>query len=171
MTLQVIDVPVKKRGVQKVSKVSETLNKLHVLQEELNKYLVTNVTDRPLVQSPQAVYDLMSPFLSYIPHEEMWIMMLDTRMRVIGITKLYQGTLDSSPVRVGELFRQAIAQNANNIILLHNHPSGDTTPSPEDINVTRECVAAGKILDIPVSDHLIIGENKFTSLKEKGLGF
>jgi len=69
------------------------------------------------------------------------------------------------------LFRQAIAQNANNIILLHNHPSGDTTPSPEDINVTRECVAAGKILDIPVSDHLIIGENKFTSLKEKGLGF
>jgi DNA repair protein RadC len=74
-------------------------------------------------------------------------------------------------VRVGELFKEAIRINASALIVTHNHPSGDPTPSPDDVAVTRAIVQAGKLLDIDVLDHLVIGAGKFISLKEKGLGF
>jgi DNA repair protein RadC len=74
-------------------------------------------------------------------------------------------------VRVGEVFKQAIRRNAACILVLHNHPSGDPTPSPEDVNLTRAIVSAGKLLDIDVLDHLVVGGGKFVSLKERGLGF
>ncbi len=72
---------------------------------------------------------------------------------------------------VGELFREAVKHNAVSLILVHNHPSGDPTPSPEDVAVTREVVQAGKLLDIDVLDHLVIGRQRYVSLKERGLGF
>jgi DNA repair protein RadC len=74
-------------------------------------------------------------------------------------------------VRVGELFRAAIQRNAASIIVVHNHPSGDPTPSPEDIALTKSIVQAGKLLDIDLIDHLVIGQNKYVSMKERGLGF
>jgi DNA repair protein RadC len=74
-------------------------------------------------------------------------------------------------IRVGELFREAVKQNAASIIVAHNHPSGDPSPSPDDVAVTRMMVEAGKLLDIAVHDHIIIGYNRFVSLKERGLGF
>jgi DNA repair protein RadC len=74
-------------------------------------------------------------------------------------------------VRVGEVFREAIRQNSAAIIVAHNHPSGDPSPSPEDVNVTREIIRAGQLLDIEVLDHLIIGQQRFVSLKERGLAF
>jgi DNA repair protein RadC len=79
--------------------------------------------------------------------------------------------LNSSQVRVGELFKSAVRRNAASIIVAHNHPSGDPTPSPDDIAVTRAIVEAGKLLDIDVLDHLVIGSGKYVSLKERGLGF
>jgi len=101
----------------------------------------------------------------------MWIVELDTRNRVKSLVRLYVGSVNSSQVRVGEVFRQAIVENAPAIILAHNHPSNDPTPSPDDVGLTRSIVQAGKLLDIDVLDHLIVCQDRFVSLKERGLGF
>jgi DNA repair protein RadC len=85
--------------------------------------------------------------------------------------KLYQGSVSSSQVRVGEVFRQAIIEQASSIIIAHNHPSGDPTPSPDDVAVTRAIVQAGKLLDIDVLDHVVVCSTRHVSLKERGLGF
>jgi len=103
--------------------------------------------------------------------EELWVVILDTRNRVVKIEPVYKGSVNSSQVRVGELFKEAIRRNAVSLIVAHNHPSGDPTPSPEDIALTRAVVQAGKLLDIDVLDHLVIGNQRFVSLKERGLGF
>lgn len=84
---------------------------------------------------------------------------------------VYKGSLNTAVVRIGEVFKDAIRQNAAAMIVAHNHPSGDPAPSPEDIRVTREIVQAGKLLSIDVLDHMVIGRNQFTSLREKRLGF
>jgi DNA repair protein RadC len=109
--------------------------------------------------------------MSALPQEHLRVVVLDTRNRLISIEKIYVGSLNSSMVRVGELFRPAIQRNAASIIVVHNHPSGDPTPSPEDVTLTKAIVQAGKLLDIEVLDHLIIGQGRFVSLKERGLGF
>ncbi|MCP4994315.1 MAG: hypothetical protein GY934_11105, partial [Gammaproteobacteria bacterium] len=84
---------------------------------------------------------------------------------------IYIGSLNTSVVRVGELFKAAITHNAAALIALHNHPSGGPSPSPEDVPVTRQIVQAGKLLDIETLDHIVIGRLKWVSLKEKGMGF
>ena len=102
----------------------------------------------------------------------MWVMLLDTRNRVMGIRAIYKGNLNTSIVRVGELFRPAIEAPAAAIIVAHNHPSADPSPSPEDVHVTRQIAEAGKLLDIDVLDHLIVaGAGQYVSLKERGFGF
>jgi DNA repair protein RadC len=98
-------------------------------------------------------------------------MLLDTRNRLLEIVDVYHGSVNSSQVRVGELFKQAVQRMASAIIVAHNHPSSDPTPSPDDVAVTRAIVQAGKLLEIDVLDHLIIGGSRFVSLKERGLGF
>jgi DNA repair protein RadC len=103
--------------------------------------------------------------------EQLKVIVLDTRNRKIYIDPLYKGSLNTSHVRIGELFKAAIQRNGASIILVHNHPSGDPTPSPEDVALTRGAVQAGKLLDIEVLDHLVIGSQGYVSLKEKGLGF
>jgi len=87
------------------------------------------------------------------------------------ITEVYQGSLNTSLIRIGEVFRDAVRENAASVIVVHNHPSGDPTPSPEDVAVTRAMIDAGRLLDIEVLDHLVIGTGRFVSLKSKGLGF
>ncbi|MEJ5224816.1 MAG: JAB domain-containing protein, partial [Anaerolineales bacterium] len=85
---------------------------------------------------------------------------------------LYRGSVSSAQVRVGEIFKAAIRKNASAVIVVHNHPSGDPTPSPDDVALTRAMVQAGKLLDVEVLDHLVIGSGqRFVSLKERGLGF
>ena len=98
-------------------------------------------------------------------------MVLDTRNRVLRKHTLYKGALNASYIRVCEVFREPIRRSAAAIIVAHNHPSGDPTPSPEDVSVTRQLVASGKMLDIDVLDHLVIGQQRFVSLRERGLGF
>jgi DNA repair protein RadC len=90
---------------------------------------------------------------------------------VLAASTIYQGSVNSTSFRVGELFREAVRHNASSMILVHNHPSGDPTPSPEDVQVTRILVEAGKMMDIEVLDHLVIGHGKYVSLKERRLGF
>ena len=96
---------------------------------------------------------------------------LDTRNRLLDSETVYVGSLNASHIRVSEVFREAVKRNCASIIVVHNHPSGDPTPSPEDVEVTRQLVAAGNLLDIEVLDHLIIGQQRFVSLRERGLGF
>ena len=109
--------------------------------------------------------------MSVLEQEHMRVLLLDTRNRVLAVPTVYQGSLNTSVVRVSEIFRDAIRQNAAAIIVVHNHPSGDPTPSSEDVAVTRSIIIAGKLLDIEVLDHLVIGNQRFVSLKERGLAF
>ena len=102
----------------------------------------------------------------------MWVILLDTRNRVIGRPRpIYRGSLNSTSVRIGELFREAVRENAASIVVAHNHPSAETTPSPEDVRVTRDIAAAGTLLDVELLDHLIVGRHGYASLKQLGLGF
>jgi len=94
-----------------------------------------------------------------------------TKNMVIGSSIIYKGSVNTTAIRVGEVFKEALRQNCLSIIVVHNHPSGDHTPSPEDISVTREIVQAGRLLDVEVLDHLVIGHHRYVSLKERGLGF
>ena len=109
--------------------------------------------------------------MSLLQQEYLKVILLDRRNRVMDIIEVYHGSVSSSQVRIAEVFKPAIQRMASAIIVLHNHPSGDSTASPDDVAVTRAIVQAGKLLDIDTLDHLIIAGNKFSSLKEKGLGF
>ncbi len=124
-----------------------------------------------IIHSPSDAADLVMYDMVGLVQENLWVILTDTRNRVISIEKLYQGSLNASTVRVAELFRAAIIRNAASILVVHNHPSGDPTPSPEDIALTRAVVQAGRLLDIQVLDHLVIGRKRYVSLKERGLGF
>ena len=127
--------------------------------------------EKAAIHSPADAAALVEYEMSSFPQEHLWVIILDTRNRLIHIERLYQGSLNSSTVRVGEVFRGAIQKNGASVIVVHNHPSGDPAPSPEDINLTRSLVQAGKLMDIEVLDHLVIGRGKYVSLKERGLGF
>jgi len=139
---------------------------------ELGKrLLVASPLDRPQVRSPAEAAELLMAEMSLLEQEQLRTILLDTRNTVLGIPVIYQGSLNSAAVRIGELFRHAIKANAAAMIVAHNHPSGDPAPSPEDVRVTRTIVEAGKLLDIDVLDHVVIGQQRFVSMKERGLGF
>ena len=135
------------------------------------RLLVASPQERPQVRSPADAANLLMLEMSLLAQEQMRVILLDSKNRVLAIPTIYQGSLNTSLVRVGELFREAIRQNCAAIIVVHNHPSGDPTPSPEDVLVTKQIVEAGKLLDIEVLDHLVIGRQRYVSLKERGLGF
>lgn len=127
--------------------------------------------ERPRVTSPADGANLLIGRMSHLQQEELWVILLDTRNRVLGTPSIYRGSLNTSVVRIGEVFRPAVEAPAAAVIVAHNHPSGDPSPSPEDISVTKQLVQAGNLLGIEMLDHLIIAAHGFTSLKEKGLGF
>lgn len=127
--------------------------------------------EHPTVHSPGDAAALVQYEMSALDQEELRVMLLDTRNRVQDIISVYRGSLNTSQARVGEVFKAAVRRNAANVIIVHNHPSGDPTPSPDDVAITRAFVQAGKLLDIQVLDHLVIGIGRFVSLKERGLGF
>ena len=127
--------------------------------------------ERLRVTSPADGANLLLGRMAHLQQEELWVILLDTRNRVLDIATIYRGSLNTSVVRIGEVFRPAVEAPAAAVIVAHNHPSGDPSPSPEDVNVTRQIVQAGKLLDIELLDHLIIGNGIFVSLKERGLGF
>lgn len=109
--------------------------------------------------------------MSHFDQEHFRTILLDTKNHVQQIVTVYIGTLDTANIRVCEVFKAAVQRNSAAIILAHNHPSGAPEPSPEDVLVTRQIIEAGKLLDISVLDHLVIGQGRFVSLKERGLGF
>ncbi len=161
----------RKVKVQKI-KVNDMFAQVRQLHEQINTYLhKCPASERPTINSPADAADLLKPFVSNLEHEELWILLLNRRNSVIQLVRLYQGSVNSSQIRVGEVFRQAIIEQASAIVICHNHPSNDPTPSPDDVAVTRAIVQAGKLLDVDVLDHLIVCNDRFVSLKERGLGF
>lgn len=151
-------------GVAKAAQIKAAL--------ELGKrLLVTAPQERPQVKSPADAANLVMVEMGLLEQEHLRVLLLDTRNRVLKVHPVYKGSLNTSAVRVGEIFREAIRSNAAALIVVHNHPSGDPTPSPEDVSITRNIVEAGRLLNVDVLDHLIIGQQRFVSLKERGLGF
>jgi len=139
---------------------------------ELGRRLVLESPDeRPSINSPAEAAELVQYEMSALEQEELRVLLLDTRNRVQHVETVYRGSVNSSQVRVAEIFKTAIRRNAPNIIVIHNHPSGDPTPSPDDIAITRSIIQAGELLDVKLLDHIIVGSGRFVSLKERGLGF
>jgi DNA repair protein RadC len=140
---------------------------------ELGRRIAISTSEtRPTVKSPADAANLLMYAMAALEQEYLFVILLDTRNRLIGQPlEVYHGSLNTSLIRVSEVFREAIKVNAAALIVAHNHPSGDPAPSPEDVAVTRALVEAGKLLDIDVLDHLVIGHHRFVSLKERGLGF
>ena len=124
---------------------------------------------RLTIKTPDDVAALLLPRFRYESREHFLAVLLSTKNHVLKTAVISIGSLNASIVHPRELFREAINCRAAAVILAHNHPSGDPTPSPEDVALTRKLVEAGSLLDIPVLDHLILGDGKFISLKEKGI--
>ncbi len=135
------------------------------------RLLVAAPHERPTVKSPADAANLLMLEMGTLEQEHLRAVILNTRNQVLKVHSVYVGSLNTAVVRVGELFREAIRLNAAALIIAHNHPSGDPTPSTEDVYVTRQIVEAGKLLSIDVLDHLVIGQARWVSLKERGLGF
>jgi DNA repair protein RadC len=127
--------------------------------------------ERPTINSPADGAALVLHEMSLLQQEHLKVILLDRRNHVLEVVEVYHGSVNSSQVRIAEIFKPAIQRMSPALICCHNHPSGDCTPSPDDVAVTRAMVQAGKLLDIDVLDHLVIGNNRFVSLKERGLGF
>ncbi|MGQ9683701.1 MAG: RadC family protein [Anaerolineae bacterium] len=135
------------------------------------RMLIASPDDRPQVHSPTDAANLVLLEMAFLAQEHLRVILLDTKNAVIAMPTVYVGNVNKALVRTAEVFREAIRQNAPQLIVLHNHPSGDPTPSPEDVHLTEHLVAAGKTLDIDVLDHLVIGNQRYVSLKERRLGF
>jgi DNA repair protein RadC len=111
----------------------------------------------------------MRPRIGGLDHEELWVLLLNTRSVVVGEIQLYVGTVSSCSIRVGEVFRAAVRRNSPAIAVAHNHPSGDPTPLPEDRAITQAMVSAGRLLDITLVDHVVIGRDTHASLRASGM--
>jgi len=148
-------------GLAKAAKIKAAI--------ELGQRICKAGTDNKVrINSPEDVVNLLAPEMRYLSKEHFKAVLLNTKNYVISVETVSVGSLDSSLVHPRELFKEAIKRSSAGIILVHNHPSGDPTPSTEDIKVTQKMCNAGKILGIEVLDHVIIGDNRYSSLREKG---
>ncbi len=126
----------------------------------------------PVINSPSSAYMVLRPVLEGLDHERLVVMVLTTRNQVMETPVVYVGSANSATVRIAEVLRPCIRLNAPNMVLAHNHPTGDPTPSPEDVNLTRCLNEAARKMDIELLDHVIVGSpGRYMSLKERGLGF
>ena len=139
---------------------------------ELGRRLVSlQPEDRAVIRCPEDVANLLAAEMSLLDQEHLRVLLLDTKNNVIGVNEIYIGNVNSSVVRAAEVFRPAIRDNSVAIIVVHNHPSGDPTPSPEDVAITEQLRDSGDLLGVEVLDHVILGAHRHVSLKEQGLGF
>ncbi len=133
------------------------------------------VTDWPAgrwtIRGPRDLAARLTVELGHLPREELRVVLLDTRNGVLAMPTIYRGNVSAALVRTAELFRDAVRLHASRLILAHNHPSGDPTPSPDDLHMTAEAVAAGRLLDIAVLDHLVVGHGAWVSLRDRGVAF
>lgn len=152
---------------------SKKLTKLQMVKFKALAELVRQVGQKQskqikIIHGPEDVFNYFKPLLQYETREHFVVMFLNTKNHVIGHQIISIGSLSASVVHPREVFEAACKAHAATIIVSHNHPSGDPSPSREDIAVTDRLVKAGKVMDIPVLDHIIIGNAKYCSLKERG---
>ena len=165
--------PADTAGLRHKHHLSENQAGLLAAATELGRRLHRQDESQPQsISCPADAAHILRPHLQDRLQEHLVVLVLNTRNQVIGQQTVYIGTVNSSAVRPAEVLRPAVVANAPAIIVGHNHPSGDSTPSPEDVKVTRDIRAAGDLLSIELLDHIVIGAGQtFTSLKEKGMGF
>ena len=155
------------RGIEGIGKAKSC--QIQALME-IGRRMATTVPEaRPMIRCPQDVADLVMEEMRYLDREHFRLISLNTKNQVLGIIPVSIGSLNASPVHPREVFKEAIKRSSAAIILIHNHPSGDPTPSREDLEVTKRLAEGGKLLGIEVFDHVIIGDKKYVSLKEKGI--
>ena len=139
---------------------------------ELGKRLVAaQPQERPIVHGPEDVANLLQGEMGLLDQEQLRVVLLNTRNHVLGMPEVYRGSVHTAVVRIGELFREALRQNAPSLILVHNHPSGDPAPSSEDIAMTKQAIEAGALLDVDVLDHIVLAHGRFESMKRLKAGF
>jgi DNA repair protein RadC len=126
---------------------------------------------KPTINSPEEAAQLVRYEMQALDQEQLRVLLLDTRNHLLGNEEIYLGSVNTAQVRPGDIFKHAVRKNATAIIVIHNHPSGDPTPSPDDVAVTRELVKAGELMGVKVLDHIVIGQGRHVSMKERGLGF
>ena len=125
----------------------------------------TGESERPKIISPATAYELFKDTALSTDQEGLWVLSLDGQNGLIGIQKVYTGTATGTSVRVAEIVRTTIIQNAPGMVIVHNHPSGNTEPSQADLQLTTEMCRAAALLDIELLDHLVIGENSYTGIR------
>ena len=128
-------------------------------------------TDRWSVRAPRDVADRLLPQMAHLEREELRVLLLNSKNLVLHQATVYVGNVSTALVRVAELFRDAVRCHAAGLILVHNHPSGDPEPSPDDLHLTAESIAAGRLLDIPLLDHVILARDSYVSLRDRGVAF
>jgi len=144
-------------------------NEIRVLFETLRVLLTPSPAEQ--IRHPSQLAAFLMVDMGFLQQEQMKVACLDTKNRLQKLHMVYQGSLNASLIRVGEMFREPVRLNSAAIIIAHNHPSSDPDPSPEDVLVTTEIVKAGKILDIELLYHIVIGQGRWISMRERGLGF
>lgn len=127
--------------------------------------------DRPLIMDAVDVDRLLRPQMAHLDQEQIRVLLLNAKREVLLVQEVYRGTVSKASVRVAEMLRPAIRENCPNVIAVHNHPSGDPTPSPEDTSVTQRLRKGAELLDITLLDHVVIGAPGFVSMKDRGMGF
>lgn len=128
-------------------------------------------SDRPAIRLPGDVYHLLRTQMAHLDQEQLRVLLLNAKREVLLVQEVYRGTVSKASVRVAEMLRPAIRENCPNVIAVHNHPSGDPTPSPEDTSVTQRLRKGAELLDITLLDHVVIGAPGFVSMKDRGMGF
>jgi DNA repair protein RadC len=123
------------------------------------------------IRSPRDVADRLVVEMGRLEREELRVLSLDAKNVVKRVSTVYVGNVSASLVRVGELFRDAVRLDASGVVLVHNHPSGDPSPSPDDLHLTAEAIAAGRLLDVDVLDHVVVGHDAWVSLRDRGVAF
>ena len=145
------------------------------LAYRLPRYRVTLVREGSVsnsnnhIRTPEDVVNILSADYDAAVVEMAQMLALDTKNKIIGSFVISTGSLNASIIHPRDIFQRAILSNAASVILVHNHPSGDPTPSSEDIELTNKLVQVGKMMDLPILDHVVIGDGKFVSLKERGI--
>jgi DNA repair protein RadC len=145
--------------------------KLAAALELANRVVALGPDERPRISTPEDIVRLVGPEMGSLDHEQLRVVLVDTKHKVLGVRTVYQGTVNQAQVRVGEVFRDAVRMNSTALAVVHNHPSGDPTPSAADLALTVELEQAGNLLGIEVLDHVIVTANDHRSLRRLGLGF
>lgn len=136
---------------------------------ELGRRLGNSFQERPVIRGPQDAAGLLMDSMRFLEQENFRILVLNTKNQVMASELISVGGLNFASLTPREVFKGPMRRGAASVILSHNHPSGDPTPSPEDIEITKRIQEAGRLLGIEVLDHLVIGDNRFVSLRERGL--